>query len=424
MKPFWPRSRQLLPVHVQARDAYVEELLRVRLEAIRPQSYGVFELKVDDAAWARGTIALKSFSALFPSGLFVVRTTSISRSNGSLQRGQSSLFLAVPRTVLRGPNVAADNATEGSARYRARRDKDPPRLEPEVRLLFESEITGDVEAIFLGRVEQTGTRVQWEKGSTPTVARVRASAVLQSGLEQLVRGFEQRKRELLRTRAERPFRMLELTSFDVPSLELLVIVQRYLPLLADAATRPSLQPGELHELLTSIHGSLAVFAPEDRAGPRFSYERPRESIMWLVSEIRTILDEAARDRTTVLPFERVDASTFKLSFDREWLVGKRPILVASGVDEPFLRDRIPTLLKMASPAAMPSLLQSALRGVAVAPEFEPFAAIPRRPDLLAYRVDVRDPLWLDIEDRRAIVLYVPQAPPTLTFVLYGIERLT
>jgi len=97
--------------------------------------------------------------------------------------------------------------------------------------------------------------------------------------------------------------------------------------------------------------------------------------------------------------------------------------VASGTDETFLRDRVPSLLKMASPTSMPSLLQSALRGVAIAAEFEPAPVIPRRPDVMAYRIDVRDPLWLDIEDRRSVVLHVPQAPTSLAFTLYCIERL-
>jgi type VI secretion system protein ImpJ len=96
--------------------------------------------------------------------------------------------------------------------------------------------------------------------------------------------------------------------------------------------------------------------------------------------------------------------------------------VASGAEEAFLRDRIPSLLKMASPSAMPSLIHSALRGVAIAVEFEPAPSIPRRPDVVTYRIDIRDPLWLDVEDRRSILLHVPNAPPTLAFVLYGIER--
>ncbi len=103
-------------------------------------------------------------------------------------------------------------------------------------------------------------------------------------------------------------------------------------------------------------------------------------------------------------------------------MGKRPLLVLSGADEEFLRERVPSLLKMASPSAILPLLGSAIRGVAVAVEFEPPAVIPRRRGAVAYRLDVRDPLWLDIEDRMQIQLNLLGAPASLEAVLYGVER--
>jgi type VI secretion system protein ImpJ len=320
--------------------------------------------------------------------------------------------------------VMASAAAEGIARFRMQGEGSAdPWLAPELRLIFEGEAMEEFEVVSLGRIERNGARVQWETGSVPTVARVRASTVLQAGLDRLVVALQQRKGELLRLRAERPFRLFEVANEDLPALQLLSIIQRYLPLVVEAARRPTVAPRELYELLVSTYGALTVFASEDRDPPAFVHEKPGESLPWLFAEIQTLVDTGARDRTTVLPFKRVDATTYKLTFDREVLVGKRPFLVASGAEEQFLRDRVPSILQMGSPAAMPRLLESALRGVAVATEFEPAPAIPRRPDVMAYRVDVRDPLWLDIEDRRAIVLHVPQAPTSLGFVLYGIEKL-
>jgi predicted component of type VI protein secretion system len=233
--------------------------------------------------------------------------------------------------------------------------------------------------------------------------------------------MEQRKRELLQLRADHPFRIADVQAAELPGLRLLALIQRYLPLLREQAARPSVPPRELYGVVVGLHGALSVSDTDERLPP-YEHEKLADSLPKLFREIQTLIDELARDRTTTLPFERVDASTFRLNFEREALVGKRPFLVASGADAAFLRDRIPSLLKMASPSAMPSLLQSALRGVGIAVEFEPSYAIPRRADVVTYRLDVRDPLWLDIEDRRSVLLHVPQAAPTLSFVLYGIER--
>lgn len=422
MKPFWPRTRQLLPVHLQARDSYIEDLLQLRITACAPVAYGLVDVKVDDAAWTRGSLTFKSISCIFPSGLMFQSRQAIARSGSALPRGSFGLSLALARPVLRGPNVMAPAATEGVMRFRAQGEPAQPVLLPEVRLIVDGEANGEAEVIPLGRVERNGVRLQWERGSVPVMARVRASGVLQSELDRLVASLQQRRGELLRSRGERPFRLLELATQDLPPLQLLALIQRYTPLLVDATRRPGLPPGELYDLLTSIYGSLAAFASADRDPPAYLHDKPGESLLWLLAEIRKIVDEAARDRTAVLPFQRVAPGSYRLTFDRESLVGKRPFLVASGADETFLRDRIPSLLKMASPTAMPSLLQSALRGVAVAPEFEPASVIPRRPDVMTYRIDVRDPLWLDIEDRRSVLLHLPEAPASLGFTLYGIER--
>jgi type VI secretion system protein ImpJ len=241
-------------------------------------------------------------------------------------------------------------------------------------------------------------------------------------LERLVSAMQQRRAELLQLRADHPFRLAEAPAAELPTLHLLALIQRYLPLLREQSVRPSVPPKELYGLLVALHGSLSAAGVEERVPPPYEHERLADSLPRLFREIQTLVDELARDRTTALPFERVDGSTFRLTFDRAALVGKRPFLVATGADEAFLRDRIPSLLKMASPSAMPPLLQSALRGVSIAVEFEPAYSIPRRADLVTYRLDVRDPLWLDIEDRGTVLLYVPQAAATLSFVLYGIER--
>jgi hypothetical protein len=43
--------------------------------------------------------------------------------------------------------------------------------------------------------------------------------------------------------------------------------------------------------------------------------------------------------------------------------------------------------------------------------------------VVAYRIDLRDRHWLDIEDRMEIQLQLVGAPATLEAFLYGIERL-
>ena len=82
----------------------------------------------------------------------------------------------------------------------------------------------------------------------------------------------------------------------------------------------------------------------------------------------------------------------------------------------------PHLLKMAGPNEIERLKTSAVRGVGMAEEFEPPGLLAHRRDVVVYRINVRDALWLDIEDRRRVVLFLPGAPPSVRFFLYAVKR--
>jgi len=429
MKPHWPRTLQLRPAHLQARDGYVEDLLSLRTRRCIPDSYGIADLALDEAAMAGGEIVVRRLEAIFPSGLVVhihgqapLRRLIPDAAAGA--KSTRDVYIAVPRVILRGPNVTEEEGPGRSTRYVATAAEDASdiawlRAKPEI--LFQEELHEGVEALRLGRAETIGRRTRIERDVLPTILRVRASSALEGGLRSLIQAFEARHRELARYRADHPFHLASVAAADLPSLQLSVILQRHLPLLIDVALRRSAHPRELYEILVAAHGALLAFGILEIAPP-YDHDDPGSVFPWLFERIEKRVNEAARDGTTVLPFQRVNETTFRLSFARGDLVGKRPLLVLSGADEGFLRERVPSLLKMASPAAISPLLHSAVGGVAIAVEFEPPAAIPSRRGAVAYRINVRDVLWLDIEDRLQIQLNLIGAPPSLEVFLYGVER--
>ncbi len=431
MKPHWPRTLQLRPAHLQTRDGYVEELLTLRAGRCVPDAYGVLDLALDDAAGDKGELVVRRLEAVLPTGLVVDvdEQAPLRRSLPAVSAAGSAshdVFVGVPRPVLRSPNVSRQGGPARSTRFLAA-DKDGqglPWMRARPEILFEGDDMDGFEVLRLGRaVAFGGKSVRFEPGALPTALRVRASAALEQGLQRLITAFETRRRELVRYRVDHPLNLGSVVAEDLPGLQLSGIVQRYLPLLADVAARRSAHPHELYDVLVAVHGALQVFAGAVEIPPAYDHEDQGKVFPWLFVRIARLVDESARDQTTILPFQRVDAETFRLSFERTALVGKRPLLVLSGGEEEFLRDRVPSLLKMASPSGIVPLLGSAVRGVAVAVEFEPPPAIPRRRGAVAYRIDVRDPLWLDIEDRMQIQLHLIGAPASLEAVLYCVERL-
>ena len=429
MKPYWPRTLQLHPAHLQTRDGYLEELLTLRTGRCVPSAYGIVDLELDEAAGTKGEVVVRRLGAILRSGL-VVEVGPEDSLRRAFPAGSGSaacdVYVGVPRPVLRGPNVSRKADPARSTRYLAA-DEDHqglPWMHAKPEILFGDEPREGFEVLRLGRAQAFGGKsVRFERDALPTMLRLRGSMVLEQGLRQLLSGFEVRLREFVRYRVDHPLALGSVVAEDLPGLQLWVILQRYLPLLADLAARRAAHPHELYEVLVAVHGALQIFADAIEIPPVYAHEDQGQVFPWLFQRIGKLVDEAARSQTTILPFQRTDQTTFRLTFDRTALVGKRPLLVLSGAEDEFLRERVPNLLKMASPTAIAPLLGSAVRGVSVAVEFEPPPVVPRRRGALAYRIDVRDRLWLDIEDRMQIQLSLLGAPASLEAFLYCVERL-
>ncbi|MCL2724723.1 MAG: type VI secretion system baseplate subunit TssK [Polyangiaceae bacterium] len=427
MKPYWPRTLLLQPVHLQARDTYIEDMLTRRLETLMPHDYGVIATEIDDKALEEGQLIVRALEAILPSGLGIevspeaplVRdiSTALGTTTPSID-----VFVGVPKLVLRGLNVSPDDGMARSVRYTAKSDGDMPWLLPKVALLLASEVSDPWECLRIGRLERTGGPLRMERSFSRTPLRVQAADGLQAGIKQLLNAVEERRSELVTARKDFPLNFMSASLEHLPHVQLLVALHRFFPLLKELSVRRTAHPYELYEVLATLYGTLRVFDSNAEEPPAYAHETPGTVFPWLFEHLVTLVREAARDDTTMLPFEKVDEVSFRLTFPRTFLVGKRPYLVASGADEAYLCGKLPGLLKMASPTVLPQFVNTATQGVAVAVEFEPPAVLPRRNNQAAYRINVRDPLWLDIEDRLQVALRIEGAPSTLRFSLYSVTR--
>jgi type VI secretion system ImpJ/VasE family protein len=415
---------QLRAEHLHAQGAYVEELVSARALRHVSGAYGVVDL--DLAPSGEGEIVLQRLEAIFPSGA-VARVERAAPLRRAAPRGEgaATVYLGLPRAVLRGPNVSVPGTTARSTRFvaPARKDeRDLPQMHARAEILFEGERLEAFELLRLGHVRSFGKTVRLDADVFPTALCLRASPALHDSLRALLRSCEKRCEELARYRAAHPVRLGTIPVIDLPGLQLAIILHQHLPLLADLEARRTAHPHELYKRLVALYGALSAYAAAEIAPP-YDHDDQGSAFQWLFERTTRLIDTVARDRSTILQFGRVDPTRFRLPFDRGDLAGKRPLLVLRGAGEEFLREKVPSLLKMASPIAIKPLLNSAVRGVAVAVEFEPPDIVPRQEGVVAYRIDTRDKLWQDIEDRQFIELQIIGAPPSLEAFLYGIERL-
>jgi type VI secretion system protein ImpJ len=419
----WPPSLKLMPQHLELHDEYVERLMEARAKIGGRATYGWLSMSVDDAALAEGRLVLSNVAAVFPSGTLVRHEGALEADVGaSLADASSSasVWLVLSKLAPDAPGIATDNI-ESVARYRRVTEGAEAALVPFVRLVH-APPGDDEEALLVGQFERRTNGIDFSSSAMPALLAVSAFAPLVALLDKTIEGFERRIAELLASRDRTPLDVARFAPAQGPALQLLVTLQQHLPVLVDLRARRVAHPEELFEVLASVTGALSSVT-DVRPEPVPAYEHENMGAVFADLVERTLLLTArtARERLMTFPLKRLDDTTYRAQLRAEAFVGRRHYLVATGADEQVLRERVPSLAKIATGAALNSLLQSSVRGVAIAVEFDPPAELPSRRSFVCYRLDVRDRYWADIRERLDLVVHLPIAAPTLELTLYAIE---
>ncbi|WP_394838111.1 type VI secretion system baseplate subunit TssK [Pendulispora rubella] len=435
-KPFWPPTLSVKPVHLQASDTYAEALCARGFRRLAPDAYGVAHMDYDEGALARGDLVIRRLDVVFPSGLEAWLDEDLPPLEANvatrLHELSSSVlvYLGVPRLVLDGPNMSKDDARARSTRYVGDLEAKIPWMRPKLEVLFQGDALDRYEVLPIGRIEQVGYSYRFSDGVWPIVSHARACAPLVAEIGRVLAALEQRRHELVAARKEQPFHLT--TSISAPGLNLFVLVNRHLAALQVLSKRHASRPYDIYRRLRTLYLALVAFGHEWERPPAYEHDKLADVMPWLSTRIVRLLDAVGRDQLTRLSFERGDyADMFSLSFRREDLVGKRPVLVATCDDDAFL-ERLPRVMKMAAPFALQECMRLALRGVRLELDVDPPPQLPQGPRIASYRIWEREratgrepdlrPYWQDILACRTVSVYVPGAPPSLKLFLYGIDR--
>ncbi|WP_394831756.1 type VI secretion system baseplate subunit TssK [Pendulispora rubella] len=444
MKPLYPEEFDVLPIHLQMRDAYPEMLLARRLGAVDAYAYGVVEMFFDTTSLSDGHLAFTSLQAIMPSKLPVLHVEPRRDVLKSWPKGATSLdlFLAVRPVTLRGPNVRTLDGHVCAARYEEIATEEGSYLRPIAELLFEHEpLLEQMESILLGRIRREGTALVVDPDVLPTLAGFHAAEAWRPRLGRFLGFLEQRERELLADREDHPLQLESVTWEQLPPLRLLVALRGYLSTLTDFYLHASARPRELHRELHRFYAELRSFGATETIPP-YSHERPTDALSALFEHIRTTVDKAARDTAIRIPFTAENVANvgrvYRATFSSADVHGKRPYLVAECSVEELLQNDVPLELRIGSPSKMRDMQIARDRGVGRAIVFSVPPEIPNRTGVVAYSFDEGSSYWSDILNEQEILMeWAPQttrywqrvarhhppdaSPPDVSFVLYWVD---
>jgi type VI secretion system protein ImpJ len=431
-KPAVQRRGVLLSQHFELRDRYLETLGDDWLAALSPFGWGFAELDVDVAALAEGIFRVRSLTARFPSGEIAV-----------LRPGEVPLQIALPPEALAdrpldvflgladfagdGPNVSGDGEHEGhgghesATRYRsipAEPEGRGPVLAPKLRLYLERLDELPADRMRLARVRTTRIGIEVDSDVLPPMLWPLEGTSLPGALAAVARALTSRQAQLLAQRQERPHEPTTFTAEQTPALLALSALQQALAALSNPVSRRGTHPRESHRILAELLGSVEALEATIAPLPAYVHESPGPGFRVLVDRLLAAIPVLARAPHEILAFTRRDAHAFELTGVEPALLRRRVHLVLIGGERGSLEQNVPAYAKLASDAWMGRIVQTAVRGIELAPDFDPPASLPSSAHSACFRLNTRSEYWADVLERGAMVFFLPNAPADLRVALY------
>ncbi len=393
------------------------------LGVLSPFAWGLAQLEIDSTALTRGVVRLTKASARFASGemahLPSGASLEIALPFEELADRPLDVFLALADLSGDGPN--AGGADDVATRYRripaATRGRGPT-LRPRLRLFIDTQGSLPSDRLRVMRVRATRSGIEIDPEVLPPMLWPLEGTFLPGAVAAVLSALSGRQAQLLAARRARPHEPLTFSAAETPQLVALSAIHQALAALANPASQRGLPPWQLHrvlsELLGAIDGNEADFVPP----PTYVHEAPGPGFRALVGRLLAAIPLVARPPHEVFPFVRRDAHLFELKLP-DPVILRRPLhLVLVGGDRGALEQSVPTYAKVASDAWMPRIVQTALRGIELAPDFDPPSSLPSSAQSACFRLNTRSEYWADVLDRGVLLFFLPNAPAELQAAIY------
>jgi len=431
----WQEGMFLRTQHFQQQDRWTEQLVRGRVQALRPHPWGLINYALDRDLLGTGRFALASATGVFEDGTpFTLPGETDHPPPLELPDSARNVlvYLALPVRQA-GAVEVADSAIEG--RYTAKpfeaydtHSASPQPAELQVgrlrlRYLTETDERTGYLSIPLARVTEVTAdrRIILDDRWMPPALVCSAAAPL-SGLIAELSGMLNQRGEALAARMTAPG---QAGVAQVADFLLLQSINGWQNVLAHWADAANLHPEALYTALVQMAGEFATFLDTRRptAYPAYRHDDLQRSVAPVVADLRRALAAVLEAAAIAIPLRdarhgvRVGPIT-----DRSILRASNFVLtVQADVQAEQLRRLFPQQVKIGAVEHIRELVNVALPGIAV----RPLPVAPRQLPFYAgatyFELDRASPHWQQMQNSGGFAIHVSGDYPNLRLELWAVR---
>lgn len=431
----WQEGMFLRTQHFQQQDRWLEQLVRGRVQALRPHPWGLVNYALDRDLLATGRFALASAAGVFEDGTpFALPGEADHPPPLDLPENARNVVVYLGLPIRQAGAVeVADASTEG--RYLAHpfeaydtHSASPQPAELQVgrlkmRYMLETEERTGYLCIGLARVTEISAdrRVMLDERWMPPSLLCSATPPL-SGLISELAGMLNQRGEALAARMTAPG---QTGVAQVADFLLLQSINGWQNVLAHWADAANVHPESLYTTLVQMAGEFATFLETRRptSYPAYRHEDLQRSFAPVVADLRRALSAVLEQTAVPIPLRdprhgvRVGPIT-----DRSILRASSFVLTAQ-CDMPTetLRRAFPSQVKIGAVEHIRELVNVALPGIAI----RPLPVAPRQLPFYAgatyFELDRASPHWQQMQNSGGFAIHISGDFPNLRLEMWAIR---
>jgi type VI secretion system protein ImpJ len=440
-KVVWSEGMFLQPHHLQQHDRYIENLIEQRCAHLRPLSWGITKIQIDEHLLSLGKFSLQSCEGIFPDGT-PFRFPADNEPPAPLEVPENVkdaiVYLALPSRRLGMAEADRAHEPHSLARYLLKeievQDSNVVGANTSVsiqtgqlrlRALLESEERSAYVCLGLARIaeKQADATVILDRAFIPPCLDCKASLKLAGFISELVGLLQHRGEELALRIAEPSSRGVA----EIADFLLLQVINRFEPLFIHLTMIAGLHPESLYRMLLQLAGELTTFTRSEKrplSFPLYRHEALEETFAPLMIELRRSLGYITQPSAIRIPLQEHRDGILVASLPDPGLLKTALLVLAVRAEVPseVLRRHFPAQVKIGPAQKMADLIYRLLPGVRLDELPDVPRQIPYHAGFTYFQLDRTDELWKEVESSAGIALHVAGDFPGLQLALWAVRE--
>jgi type VI secretion system protein ImpJ len=380
---FWGQGTFLQPHHFQQLERSIRGEAALAVDAVAPHGWGFVDISLDEAALRQGQIALTRCIGRFPDGTFFSSELGDSLPSAVAVSGAMSgqrLYLGVPMRLANQCEFMRAEEPDPAATFAVERlslrDVTDPASEPvdvEVGLLRTELLVGDA-AVNGHTVIPIGEIAQIDKSGSVVLSEAFVPTMLVAQGHEFYRDMlrDLFSRILVRSKAMagRTMSAGRLAAAEhFLEASTLMALNRYAPVFEELARAAPVHPYSLYLLCAQAAGEFGTFGKTTNSAPRFEGYQHDDQYASFAPVLRSLyrsLGHVLAESAVQITLDYLDFGYYGGRFSDTRLVDRRNqfiLCVSSELHPDDLRQRFPSVVKVAPPALIKDMVRNLVPGI-------------------------------------------------------------